>query len=218
MVRIRRCHFWGSKVFSTPKLLKPHSYWIFTPVFIATMLAANWYLGVAEGELSTSDLANLGVSLTSLIQGEWLRLLTGSFVSHDVDMLVRQLGLAAFAIGWFEWQHGPLRTAAMFFFLDILGTLLLMFGIVMLIELLELDGLKGLSTTYDVGMSAGGFGLIGASLYHLGWRSWAMIIGLATLIAKAMIFPEPIADIAHLLMLPMGFIVEGLVVRCAKQR
>lgn len=198
---------------TAPNSMKPHRYWLFTPVFLMTMLAANLYLGVLGGELSGSDLAEFGVSLTSLAQGEWLRLFTGSFISHDVDMLVRQLLLAAFAIGWFEWRYGALRAAAMFFFLDVLGTLLLMFGVVMLIEILEVNGFSGLPDTYDVGMSAGGFGLIGASLYHLNWRGWAMAVGLTALAAKALLFLEPIADLAHLMMLPMGFLFEALVSR-----
>lgn len=194
----------------TPNSWNPHRYWLFTPVFLMTMLAANLYLGVPGGELSGSDLADFGVNLTSLAQGEWLRLFTGSFISHDADMLVRQLLLAAVAIGSFEWRYGPLRAAAMFFFLDVLGTLLLMFGVVMLIELLDVNGLSGLSDSYDVGMSAGGFGLIGASLYHLNWRGWAMAAGLTALAVKALLFPEPIADLAHLMMLPTGFLVEAL--------
>lgn len=177
------------------------------------MMAANLYLGVLHGELSKSDLAEFGVSLTSLAQGEWLRLFTGSFISHDADMLARQLLLAAFSIGWFEWRCGPLRAAVMFFLLDFLGTLFLMFGVVMLIELLHVSGFSGLSGTYDVGMSAGGFGLVGASLYYLSWRKWAMTAGVMALVVKAALFPEPIADLAHLMMLPTGFITEGLVSR-----
>ena len=202
-----------TSMLSAPNSRSQHSYWLFTPVFLMTMLAVNLYLGVPGGKLSKSDLAELGVSLTSLAQGEWLRLFTGSFISHDADMLVRQLLLAAFAIGWFEWRYGPLRAAAMFFFLDVLGTLLLMFGVVMLIEFLEVNGLSGLPDTYDVGMSAGGFGLIGASLYHLNWRGWAMAAGLSALAVKALLFPEPIADLAHLMMLPTGFLVEALASR-----
>ena len=109
---------------------RPHHRWIFTPIFLAVMLTANLYFGVLHGELSKVDLAAFGVSLNSLEQGEWLRLITGSFISHDADMLVRQLMLAAFAIGWFEWRNGALRTFVMFFALDVFGTLFLMFGLI----------------------------------------------------------------------------------------
>jgi len=200
-------------MFLKSKMTKPRLIWVFTPLFIAGMLAANLHLGVPGGELANSDLEKFGVSLASLKDGDWIRLLTGSFLSHDVDMLIRQLLLAAFAIGWFEWRHGPLRTAAMFFFLDVLGTLLLMFGILLVLEFLELEGFTGLHSTFDVGMSTGGFGLIGASLYYVRWRGWVLLAGIVALVIKALVSPEPIADMAHLLMLPLGFMVERTISR-----
>ena len=198
---------------SVPHRTRPHHRWIFTPIFLAVMLTANLYFGVLHGELSKVDLAAFGVSLNSLEQGEWLRLITGSFISHDADMLVRQLMLAAFAIGWFEWRNGALRTFVMFFALDVFGTLFLMFGLIVFIGRLNFSDFAGLPNTYDVGMSAGGFGLIGASLYYLSWRKWAMTAGVMTLVLKAALFPEPIADLAHLMMLPTGFLAEALVSR-----
>ncbi len=196
-----------------PKTSRTRRIFLFTPLFLATILAANLSLGVLDGGLSGANLEKFGVSLASLQNGEWLRLLTGSFISRDAGMLLRQLFLAAISIGWFEWRYGPLRAGAMFFLLDILGTLLLMFGVIYLIQHLNLDGVAELPTTFDVGMSAGGFGLIGASLFHLRWRGRAMAIGLAVLVVKLLTFPEPIADIAHLIMLPFGFLVEALVSR-----
>jgi len=183
---------------------------VFMPLFVLIMVVVNMRLGVFGGDLTSTQLTAFGVSLASLKQGEWFRLISGSFISHDVDMFVRQFLFAAIAIGWYEWHQGTTRAVLMFFFLDILGTLTLMFGIILTLELLELDGFSGLSATFDVGMSAGGFGLIGASIFHLQRARWILTLGMIALVVKSLLFPEIIADIAHLLMLPAGFLVERI--------
>lgn len=186
---------------------------LFMPVFVGIMLISNTRLGVVFEDLRFSDLASYGVSLTRLEQGEWYRLISGSFLSHDTGMLIRQVLLATAAIGWYEWHQGTRRAILMFFTLDISGTLILMFGLINGLDWAALGSMSNLADTFDVGMSAGGFGLIGASLYHLHWRGIAMA-GLMTLfVAKLIFLPDPIADFAHLLMLPLGVLAESALTR-----
>ena len=186
---------------------------LFMPAFVGIMLITNTRLGVVFEDLHLADLARYGVSLTRLEQGEWYRLISGSFLSHDTGMLIRQVLLASAAIGWYEWHQGTKRAILMFFTLDIIGTLILMFGLINGLDWAAPNGMPDLADTFDVGMSAGGFGLIGASLYPLGWRHIALAGLMILLAVKLIVLPDPIADIAHLLVLPLGFLAERFLVR-----
>ena len=60
----------------------------------------------------------------------------------------------------------------------------------------------------DIGMSAGGFGLIGAIIADLP-RKWLLLGGALVLLgAKFFVLPDPIADIAHPITLVLGFMLE----------
>ncbi len=182
----------------------------FTPTVLIVMIIANAYFGSLTGVLKIEDLESWGVSLNSLQQGEWFRLITGSYLSQDGAMALRQLAFAGLTLGWYEWRRGARRTAAMFLFFDILGTLFLMFGLVWALALSGAPGFDQIDFRFDVGMSAGGFGLLGASLYSLTRGRLLLVAGLALLLAKLLIYPDVIADLAHLALLPFGYFIEHL--------
>ena len=173
----------------------------FTLGFLAVMTLANFLAGSLAGDLPQRALADWGISLADLKRGEVFRLMTGTFLSHDSDMFARQFLFAAAVIGYTEWQRGSLRAAALFFFLDILGTLIL----------LPLVGsIALLAGTSDVGMSIGGFGLIGLAIAG---RKRAVFLCAAILAAIALkygISPDPIADAGHVLALVLGLIAGKL--------
>ncbi|MFZ1469294.1 MAG: hypothetical protein WAT09_09965 [Paracoccaceae bacterium] len=174
----------------------------FTFLFLATMLAANLLSGSIGQDLPGRILADWGIGYNSVMSGEVFRLITGTFLSHDPGMALRQFLFAATVIGYAEWMQGSARTAALFFGLDIVATLLLLgcigWG----------AGVIDLAATNDVGMSIGGFGLIGTIMAR--WQyAWLWLA--ATLLAIALKFavaPEVLADSGHVLALVLGFALQ----------
>jgi hypothetical protein len=134
----------------------------FTLAFLAIMITANWLAGTFTGLLPPQALMQWGISHQSILNGEIFRLVTGTFLSHDFAMFLRQFCFAALVIGAFEWGDGTRRAITVFFTIDIVGTLLVLFVVLpFFADMPDFDGRAAL-TMHDVGMSAGGFGLIGA--------------------------------------------------------
>ncbi|WP_424987326.1 hypothetical protein [Microbulbifer sp. S227A] len=180
----------------------------FTLVFIGIMVLANLGAGTLAGELPAGALARWGLSHQTVAEGEFTRLLSATFLSHDVGMFLRQLVFAATVIGYFEWHHATLRTVTTFFAIDIVGTVIVLFAVVPLAAAVSHPEARA---TLDVGMSAGGFGLIGAIL--AGWRhSFLLLLAvLGAIAAKVAVRPDLIADSAHAICLLIGFAVQLIV-------
>ncbi len=171
----------------------------FTLLFLAAMLVANIATGSIGDDLPHEMLEAWGIGHDALISGDAFRLMTGTFLSHDPDMLLRQFVFAGAVIGYTEWRRGSLRAAALFFGLDLVGTLLLLASIG------GSAGLGHLAALNDVGMSIGGFGLIGLAI--AGWpRRW-LVLGLVVCAigAKYGLAADPLADLGHILALGLGF-------------
>lgn len=180
----------------------------FTLAFLIVMALSNWLAGTFDGMLPPQSLRDWGISHHTLLSGEAFRLVTGTFLSHDLAMFLRQFGFVAIVIGAYEWTQGTGRAIAMFFFIDILGTLLVLLAVLpMLIGLPYQLGEVSLSA-HDVGMSAGGFGLIGALMARQAYGLVFLVGGVAALAIKAWISFDPIADSAHLICLLIGFALQ----------
>lgn len=176
------------------------------------MFFANWAAGTFGGVLPADALANWGISHLSVRQGEAFRLLTGTYLSHDLGMLIRQFVFAATIIGAYEWLEGTWRAITMYVVIDVIGTLIVLFVILPL--LVGPIGLLGPETlkAHDVGMSAGGFGLIGALLAR-GPRGILGLLAVSVAIAiKTWVSFDPIADTAHLLCLLIGFGLQQAII------
>lgn len=171
----------------------------FTLLFLATMLVANIASGSTSNDLPHEILEAWGIGWDAVASGDVFRLVTGTFLAHDPDMFLRQIVFAATVIGYTEWQRGSLRTAALFFGLDLVGTLALL-------ALVGWSaGLAQFAATNDVGMSIGGFGLIGLAI--AGWQRHWLVLSLVLLAVgvKYGISPDPLADLGHILALGFGF-------------
>lgn len=177
----------------------------FTLVFLLIMLAANLFAAGWGQDLSSQALRDWGVGHNSLLSGQIFRLITATFLSHDVGMLMRQFVFAAVVIGYTEWVRGSTQTASLFFGLDIVGTVLLL----ACVSLAQGSGLIDLTEMNDVGMSIGGFGLIGVAIST--WRrKWLLLLTLLLAITvKLLIAPHLLADSGHVLALLLGFMVGG---------
>ncbi|MDX2483371.1 MAG: hypothetical protein QNK42_06895 [Pseudodonghicola sp.] len=174
-------------------------------MFLTIMLVANMAAGTLGGSLPKMALAQWGISYKSVLEGDLLRLLTGTFLSHDVAMFLRQFLFAAGVIGYYEWRTGTLRAVVMFFSIDITGSVIVLFGI---LPVLASYGQPHIFQEMDVGMSAGGFGLIGAILCLTRHR-WAWLgLALIAISCKIWFSFEIIADSAHLLCLFLGFFAQ----------
>ena len=178
----------------------------FTLVFLAVMIAANWAAGGIWRDLPAAAMARWGISHDDLARGEFHRLITANFLSKRPRMLLNQVSFTLCIIGWYEWYHGSLRAFAMFFVTNTAAFLLTLFGVIWILKGHPFGA--GLGTLRDIGMSAGGFGLIGAILAALP-RKWLLLsVALALLGAKFFVLPDPIADIAHPIALVMGFTLD----------
>ncbi|MFZ5963036.1 hypothetical protein ACOXXX_08815 [Thalassococcus sp. BH17M4-6] len=170
----------------------------FTLVFLGIMLGANALAGTFSGQIDPLVLAARGIGVDAIGGGDPSRFLTAIFLSHDLPMLLRQLVFAATVIGAAEWRWGTWRAAALFFGIDLSATLILL-ATVALVPVL--DSLAGVT---DVGMSMGGFGLIGVLVAtgRLRWVGLAAILALVA--AKYAVAPEPLADLGHVIALLIG--------------
>ncbi len=180
----------------------------FTLVFLLVMTGANWLAGTLNGTLPPAALMEWGISHHLVLEGDLGRLVTGTFLSHDFGMFVRQFIFAAAAIGYFEWHTTTLRAIVIYFSIDTVGTLIVLFGVVPLVASIPALGHPAAQQSIDVGMSAGGFGIIGAIL--AGWpRRWLLLGGVLFAIGvKIWLNFEVIADSAHVICLLIGFAVQ----------
>lgn len=171
----------------------------FTILFLFVMLIANLLAGSLAGTLHARWLSALGVSYDALRSGETFRLVTGTFLSHDAGMFVRQFIFAGLVIGYTEIVRGTVLAASLFFVLDIFGTLVLMAVIGWGRPMVDLTAIG------DVGMSIGGFGLIDVAV--AGWRGrWILLITILLAITlKFYVAPDAVADVGHGLALILGF-------------
>ena len=179
----------------------------FTGIFLLVMCMSNALVGTLNGALPMSALEAWGISHHSVIEGDVFRLLTGTFLSHGFGMFVRQFLFTACVIGAYEWLCGTTRAAVMFFSIDIAGSLIVLFVILPLIATCA-PASKAILSTFDVGMSAGGFGLIGALIYLQRFRWMLLVFALLAICAKISVAVYVIADCAHILCLFMGFVAQ----------
>ena len=169
---------------------------------LGAMLGARLATGPLLGQLPPHQLRRWGVSLDRLAAGEVHRLATSSLFSHDGAMFLRQLAFAGAVTGLHEAREGSGRTLRRFAIADIAGTALTL--VLVIAPLARTKGRDDLRSTFDVGMSAGGFGLLGALM--AGQRGGPALLGItaAGIGLKAVKSLEPIADAAHLISLAIG--------------
>lgn len=177
----------------------------FTIAFLAVMLAANIMTETFGGVLPAYHLQGWGLSLDGLMNGEVFRLITAVFLSHDIGMFFRQFLFAASVIGIYEWLNGSGRAIAMFLFTDIVSTIVFF---ILLISILSFgsEALSGIAARHDVGMSGGGFGLLGALAASRRRHGLIFIAVVAGLAGKLVIWPDLIADGLHLVAFPVGYL------------
>ncbi len=183
----------------------------FTASFLAVMIAANLaairYLPGGQAEAAQG----FGISLEALLRSEVWRLVTASLLTHDMSMFLRQVVFAALAIGSFEWRNGWRRAAAVFWGTDIVGTVLLFALVLAPYDMLAADPANAMGKVYDVGISGGGFGILGALARDLSGRRWPVIamLGLVAILVKLALWPEPIADGLHLITFALGAMIPA---------
>ena len=171
----------------------------FTLAFLGVMLVANALAGTFSGQINPAVLAARGIGVDAIRDGDLLRFATAIFLSHDLSMLLRQLVFAAIVIGTAEWLWGSRRTAGLFFGIDVTATVILLAAVALI------PHFAGLAGATDVGMSLGGFGLIGVLIApRRGAVVWLVAI-LGLVAAKYAIAPEPVADGGHFIALILGF-------------
>lgn len=184
---------------------------IFTVLFLLVMVGANSLAGSIHGPLPVNTLETWGIAHHRLFQGEAWRLITSTFLSHDSGMFLRQFSFAAGVIGYCEYRFGAWKTAALLLTIDVLGVILLLVLVIGPLSNLPYPVMEGIAVRHDVGMSAGGFGLVGVIIGQ-SRRPWTWFTAAFILLAGKLVFwPDIIADTAHILTLVMGFALQYLV-------
>lgn len=181
----------------------------FTLLFLTVMLIANAAAGTLDGELPDEMLEIWGIGLESVWSGDLARLLTGTFLSHDVDMFIRQVVFALIALGYTERARGSWGAAIAFFTLDVLSTIILLSTVWIFTSLSDVAALN------DVGMSMGGFGLVGLAIAGMRHRWVLCVTVLLAIAAKIFVDFEKLTDVGHIIALSLGFLV-GVVGRRTK--
>ena len=184
---------------------------VFALGFAASMLAADMAVTHLLPGGRPEAVRSFGISLDALLRGEAWRAVTATMLVHDQGMLLRQLALSLLAIGLYERRVGTARAAGMFWTTDLLGTAILFGGIAWPYAAF-VDPATPFGATHDVGMSGGGFGILGALAHDLGGRRRRMVLagGLAALGAMALRGGDPIADALHLVTFGLGYVGAGL--------
>ncbi|MGJ8583385.1 MAG: rhomboid-like protein [Marinosulfonomonas sp.] len=182
----------------------------FTVLFLAVMIVANSLAGTLSGQLPEASLRQWGISHQDILEGDLYRLITGTFLQHDFAMFLRQICFAGAVIGFYEWKQGTLRAVGMFFAIDVLGTLLVLFMILPPLSHQNWGDFADVKALHDVGMSAGGFGLIGAAIATFRYKSAFLCAVLVSIAIKIGVQFDPIADTAHFTTLLIGFALQML--------
>ena len=181
--------------------------------FLGIMVVANALAGSLFGELPKMQLSAWGISLEKLVDGEVFRLVSAVFLSHNQSMAIRQLLFAATVIGIHEWRSGSWNTLLMFWVTDILGSVFIFFAIGVVPSSIGPLSIDDIASQHDIGMSGGGFGLLGSIVAGLTWRWYIFIAGLAALLLKIVLAPDVIADALHIVTFILGFTVRHVFVR-----
>ncbi|MFT6677310.1 MAG: hypothetical protein ACJAVM_003524 [Sulfitobacter sp.] len=181
-----------------------------TLMFLAIMTLANFLAGTLTGTLPENMLTTWGIGHGTILNAEFYRLITGTFLSHDIGMYFRQMGFVLLVVGYVEWTWGSAATAGMFFGIDIIGTLVLL-GL-----LTWLKPVLPMTQMYDVGMSIGGFGLIGVIIAGGRWKLLVLGVIEAAIVVKYLIVPDLTADIGHGLALILGVGLAAILAQTSK--
>ena len=179
----------------------------FTLLFLAALVFANTAAGTLDGELPGEMLEVWGIGQEAVWSGDFVRLLTGTFLSHDVGMFFRQIVFAALTLGYTERVRGSLPAAMAFFALEIGSTLVLLTAVWMLPSLSDVSALN------DVGMSMGGFGLVGLAIAGVRYRWFFLFAVLLAISIKVAVDFEPLTDTGHVIALLLGVLVGLLMQR-----
>tara|TARA_R110000787_G_scaffold249221_2_gene354820 strand:+ start:511 stop:1074 length:564 start_codon:yes stop_codon:yes gene_type:complete len=171
------------------------------------MVAANIFTGSLFGNLPTAHLQSWGISLATLLNGDISRLVTATFLSHDSDMFVTQFLFAAAIIGTHEWRRGTWSTLTLFCVTDIAGSLVIFFLIIAPLSGMDLHAADSIALKHDVGMSGGGFGLLGGIVAGMRQRWLIAPAVLVAIIVKFRLFPDLIADSLHIVTFILGFAI-----------
>jgi hypothetical protein len=184
----------------------------FTILFLLLMVLANGLAGTLSGRLPFRRLREWGISHKRLLRGETFRLLSGTLLSHDRAMFARQMAFAASVIGYYEWQFGTVRAFLMFAGINLLGLLLVVFAVVPLLARRMAQSSVRPLHSLDVGMSAGGFGLVGAIMVDLPHAAALLCATILAIGLKMRVKFEVIADTAHVVCLVLGFACQMILV------
>lgn len=155
-------------------------------------------------------LARAGFAPNDLWYGRLERIFTSALVTAGGRVFWEALFWVAFAIGWSEWMTGWKRTAATFWGVHLRALVLLSLVVSLALHQLRYIGLEASEVAWDVGPSAGYFGVLGLDVARLK-RPWHLLAGgalFAVFVFVLFLPPSPgesarlkfSADLAHLLL------------------
>ena len=186
----------------------------FTLLFLIVMLAANLAVGSLLKQPSYPWFQeDFGIGYDSLMRGEIYRLLTSIFLSRRIFMYADQVIFTLATIGVYEYICGTWRAVWMYFAINTAGLLLTLFAVIKPLALLGIGPFASVLAANDIGMSAGGFGLVGAMASFTRWPKTLLALVLLGMAIKPFLHADPIADTGHIVTFLVGFGLQKYVNR-----
>lgn len=178
----------------------------FTLAFMGVMTVCTVGLMLSPQGL-TAGVERFGFSIDSLARGEWWRILTASVIAHDPMRLFEQLVFIVAMIGVHEALLGTRPSIVIFLVTDVFGNLAMIALFLGPLGPALQFGIPNQANVYDVGMSGGGMALVAGSLCALfkGHERLVLVAGMAALLVKFLIWPQPDSDLLHLLTYSLGW-------------
>jgi len=185
--------------------------WLFRCPFTLLLAAGVILAAIATGTwVHPSDpatLARWGYGLHDFRDGTWYSLLTSVFLTNRPFMFWGILVFVFLSVGGYECRAGWQRAVLVFVLCDLVSKLAITIMVVLPLDATGLAVGQALAMSDDVGMSAGGFGCLGAFFEMLPGRMRRnLLIGTAVyLLLRIVLVTELFADLLHIVALPLGY-------------
>lgn len=183
----------------------------YTLILALGVIIAGILTGAPWKAVDPGVIQHWGFALDDLREGRWFTLLTGVLITRGPLMFWGIVVFAFASVGGLEWQIGPRRAVVRYWQTELVGSI----GGPLVLQVALASTHSPLAASFphiaEVGMSAGGFGCLGAALACLTARTrqvgfWGVTV---YLVVRLVFFTELASDTVHLITFPLGYWLES---------
>ncbi len=192
--------------------------YLFTICLLTAVSIATGFAQFIPGSLPSDWSAMYGFAPRHFGRGDWLRLITSIFLTHDVMHFCIAVTMILLIVTWAERTFGSINTLCIFALSHLTSMLAFAIGVGALQWTSLRQSVLELYDFHDVGPSAGYYGCLGALLAAPQWKyKRSLIVSLLGLLTLRMIvsirtMPEShallSADIVHLIAMLAGMVIQ----------